>query len=242
MRLHTARNHHHHPHPHPHPHQTTTHHPPPLPSPPSSPAPSTSPVHPPPTPTPCPRLLGFIWRTRDRKGRNLISNIYRFDWSLKLFKLVIFIPVVSLRVVVWLLLLIVRGLTSAKIVRRSSSVKCVCVFVSRPMKIVTFPRKNGDLSPNWLLVFFGKETFTFFFIFLHFLHCSTFWGQCTLSGRRNAAFPASGLCTELASTIPMQQMVPVYFLCPDGSQTSQQTETWFINLIVPAQKTHGCKL
>ena len=42
---------------------------------------------------------------------------------------------------------------------------------------------------------------------------------------------------SMASTIPLQQMVPVYFLCPDGSQTSQPTETWYINMIVPAQKT-----
>ena len=27
------------------------------------------------------------------------------------------------------------------------------------------------------------------------------------------------------------------FPCPDGSQTSQPTETWCINMIVPAQKT-----
>ena len=42
---------------------------------------------------------------------------------------------------------------------------------------------------------------------------------------------------SMASTIPLQQMVPVYFPCPDGSQTSQATETWYINMIVPAQKT-----
>ena len=34
-----------------------------------------------------------------------------------------------------------------------------------------------------------------------------------------------------------QQMVPVYFQCTDGSQMSQPTETWYINVIVPAQKT-----
>ena len=38
----------------------------------------------------------------------------------------------------------------------------------------------------------------------------------------------------MASTIPMQQMVPVHFPNPIGSQHS---ETWFINMIVPAQKT-----
>ena len=42
---------------------------------------------------------------------------------------------------------------------------------------------------------------------------------------------------SMASTIPSQQMVPVYFPCPDGSQTSQPTETWHINMVVPAQKT-----
>ena len=47
---------------------------------------------------------------------------------------------------------------------------------------------------------------------------------------------------SLASTIPMQQMVPVCFANPFGSQASQQTEAWFINMIVPAQKTHGYKL
>ena len=35
----------------------------------------------------------------------------------------------------------------------------------------------------------------------------------------------------------MQQMVPVYFPNPVGSEAIQQTETWFINMIVPAQKT-----
>ena len=40
-----------------------------------------------------------------------------------------------------------------------------------------------------------------------------------------------------ASTIPMQQMAPVYFPSPVGRQASQQTETWFINMIVPAQRT-----
>ena len=42
---------------------------------------------------------------------------------------------------------------------------------------------------------------------------------------------------SMASTIPMHQMVPVYFPCPFGSQPSQQTETWFINMIVRAQRT-----
>ena len=38
----------------------------------------------------------------------------------------------------------------------------------------------------------------------------------------------------MASTIPLQQMVPVHFQNPIGSQ---QTETWFINMIIPDQKT-----
>ena len=42
---------------------------------------------------------------------------------------------------------------------------------------------------------------------------------------------------SMASTIPMQQIVPVYFPSPVCSQSSQQTETWFINMIVPAQWT-----
>ena len=40
--------------------------------------------------------------------------------------------------------------------RQFSLVKFV-FFVSRPKKITTFLRKNGDL-PNRLLIFFGKET------------------------------------------------------------------------------------
>ena len=66
--------------------------------------------------------------------------------------------------------------------------------------------------------------------------CDKSGKQIRISGRRNAAFTASELCTE-HGTIPLQQMVPVYFPCPDGSQTSQPTETWYINMIVPAQKT-----
>ena len=49
--------------------------------------------------------------------------------------------------------------------------------------------------------------------------------------------PQASYAPSMASTIPLQQMVPVYFPCPDGSQTSQPTETWYINMIVPAQKT-----
>ena len=41
---------------------------------------------------------------------------------------------------------------------------------------------------------------------------------------------------SMASTIPMQQMVPVYFPNPVGSQASQQTETWFNRMIVLARK------
>ena len=54
--------------------------------------------------------------------------------------------------------------------------------------------------------------------------------------------PQASCALSIASTIPLQQMVPVCFQCPDGCQTSQPTETWYINMIVPAQKTHGCKL
>ena len=49
--------------------------------------------------------------------------------------------------------------------------------------------------------------------------------------------PQASYAPSLASTIPMQQMVPVYFPNPVGSEASQHTETWFINMIVPAQKT-----
>ena len=47
--------------------------------------------------------------------------------------------------------------------------------------------------------------------------------------------PQASYAPSMASTIP--QMVPVYFPYPDGSQTSQPTETWYINMIVPAQET-----
>ena len=35
----------------------------------------------------------------------------------------------------------------------------MCVFVSHPMKIVTFPKKNGDLFKNWLLIFLRERNF-----------------------------------------------------------------------------------
>ena len=50
-------------------------------------------------------------------------------------------------------------------------------------------------------------------------------------------FSQSSDAPSLASTIPMQQMVPVYFPNPVGSQATQQTGTWFINMIVPCKKT-----
>ena len=46
--------------------------------------------------------------------------------------------------------------------------------------------------------------------------------------------PQASYAPSLASTTPMQQMVPVHFPNPIGSQHS---ETCFINMIVPAQKT-----
>ena len=46
--------------------------------------------------------------------------------------------------------------------------------------------------------------------------------------------PQASCAPSLESTIPLQQMVPVHFPNPTGSQHS---ETWFINMIVPAQKT-----
>ena len=41
----------------------------------------------------------------------------------------------------------------------------------------------------------------------------------------------------MASTTPTQQIVPVYFPSLVCSQAPQQTETWFINMIGPAQRT-----
>ena len=73
-------------------------------------------------------------------------------------------------------------------------------------------------------------------------------GKCDMSGKPIGVNALSGAGTtqpspqashapSMASTTPLQQMVPVYFPCPDGSQTSQPTETWYINMIVLAQKT-----
>ena len=50
--------------------------------------------------------------------------------------------------------------------------------------------------------------------------------------------PQATYAPSMASTIPLQQMVPVYLPCPNGSQTS---ETWFINMTSP-ENSHGCKL
>ena len=49
--------------------------------------------------------------------------------------------------------------------------------------------------------------------------------------------PQASHAPSMASAIPLRQMVPVNFSCPDGSQTSQPTETWYINMIIPAQNT-----
>ena len=54
--------------------------------------------------------------------------------------------------------LLLEGLTLANDFREFSMVK-MCVFVSRPMKIVTFPWKNGD-SPK-RVVEFPRERNTF---------------------------------------------------------------------------------
>ena len=59
------------------------------------------------------------------------------------------------------------------------------------------------------------------------------WCPLAHSDRRDAAFTASELCTEYGKYHPLQQMVPAHFPNPIGSQHS---ETWFINMIVPAQK------
>ena len=42
---------------------------------------------------------------------------------------------------------------------------------------------------------------------------------------------------SMAITIPMQQIVPVYFPSPVVSQALEQTDTWFINMIGQAQRT-----
>ena len=73
-------------------------------------------------------------------------------------------------------------------------------------------------------------------------------GRCDKSGKPigvNALSAAGGTQPSpqasyepsMTSTFPLQQMVPVYFRNTVGSQASQKTETWFINMIVPAQKT-----
>ena len=46
--------------------------------------------------------------------------------------------------------------------------------------------------------------------------------------------PQASFAPSMASNIPLQQMVPVYFQCPDGSQTSQPTETWYIMIVLAA--------
>ena len=48
---------------------------------------------------------------------------------------------------------------------------------------------------------------------------------------------ASEQCTEDGKHHLVAADGARYFPCPDGSQTSQSTETSYINMIVPAQKT-----
>ena len=59
-------------------------------------------------------------------------------------------------------------------------------------------------------------------------------GATQLSSQASCAPSAAG---SMASTIPMQQILSVYFPSPVGSQAPQQTETWFINMIGPAQRS-----
>ena len=47
---------------------------------------------------------------------------------------------------------------------------------------------------------------------------------------------APSVAGSLASTVPVQQVVLVYFPSPIGSQTSQQPEIWFINMIEPSKR------
>ena len=51
---------------------------------------------------------------------------------------------------------------------------------------------------------------------------------------RNRSSSQASYAPSMASTISMQEMVPVHFPNPIASQHS---ETWYINMIVPAQKT-----
>ena len=62
-------------------------------------------------------------------------------------------------------------------------------------------------------------------------------GRCDKPGKPagvNSLTATASYAPSMASTIPMQQMVPVHFPNPIGSQHS---ETWFINMMVPTQKT-----
>ena len=61
------------------------------------------------------------------------------------------------------------------------------------------------------------------------------WCQLAHGDRRYAAFLANELCTECGWF--HGEYLPVYFPSPVGSQSSQQTATWFINMIGPAQRT-----
>ena len=64
------------------------------------------------------------------------------------------------------------------------------------------------------------------------------WGSMHSQRQAQRRFsPQASYAPSMASTIPLQQMVPIYFQCPDGSQTSQPTETRYINMILPAQQT-----
>ena len=79
--------------------------------------------------------------------------------------LLLFFVVVAVVVVVvveWLINLkelpLLEEPTSAKTIS-SIFVGKMCVFVSRPIEIVTFPRRNDD-HPNWIVDFsVGKHTF-----------------------------------------------------------------------------------
>ena len=52
--------------------------------------------------------------------------------------------------------------------------------------------------------------------------------------------PKASYAPSMASTVPLQQMVPVYSPCPDGSQTSQPTENQHDR--TGPEDSHGCKL
>ena len=79
-------------------------------------------------------------------------------------------------------------------------------------------------------------------------------GKCDKSGKQigvnsltatgtTQPLPQASYAPSMASTIPLQQMVPVYFTSPAGSQTSSPTDTWVHqHYRTGPEDPHGCKL